>query len=475
MTTQVLIAGAGPTGLTLAVDLARRGVAVRVVDRDEAFAGSRGKGLQPRTQEVLDDLGVIERTLAVGGPYPPVRGYRHEQVVWERPMAPELDPREDVPYPNTLMVPQWRTVQILRERLAELGGHVEFRTELTRFAQDDNGVTVILSRDGSTEDVRVDYLVGADGGRSGVRKGLPVEFAGQTLEQHQMFIADVRVDGLDRNHWHMWLDETCRLPLLALCPMAGTDTFQLTVPTTGDTRPGDLQELLERASGRTDLTLREVGWSSSWRANVRMVDRYRVGRVFLAGDAAHVHSPTGGQGLNTGVQDAHNLGWKLGAVLAGADQSLLDTYQAERLPVAAAVLGISTELLNKAARGDEDAMRRDDPVLKQLGLHYRDSPLSVDLRERPGALRAGDRAPDGVHGEGRLFDLFRGPQFTVLAFGDAQYEGAASVTGNPAYDIAGDALVVVRPDGYIGLIASTGNQVAEYLARVRCGVVAVGA
>ena len=449
MDTEILIVGAGPTGLTLAVDLARRGVAHRVVDRDPGdFAGSRGKGIQPRTLEVFADLGVIDQALAHGGPYPPMRAYQDGLVVWEREMAPTSPPRDDVPYPNPLLLPQWRTTEILRARLAELGGRVEPGVELMSLSQDDNGVTAVL--DGDT--VRARYLVGADGGRSVVRKELGVGFAGETLEQHRMLIADVRVTGLDRDHWHIWTGEGG--PVLGLCPLAGTDTFQLTTPRY------DVTDLAALVLATTGFTVTDVGWSSQWRANVRMVDRYRVGRVFLAGDAAHVHTPAGGQGLNTGVQDAYNLGWKL----ANGSAELLDSYEDERLPIAADVLGISTKLFDRGVRGRDDAMDRSDPALRQLGVRYRDSKLSVDTRPDPGSLRAGDRAPDGLAGSRRIHEVLRGPHFTVLTFGTADYPGGVTVTDAPAYDVE-DAYVVVRPDGYVGMIATDAADVRQYLGR----------
>jgi len=193
-----------------------------------------------------------------------------------------------------------------------------------------------------------------------------------------------------------------------------------------------------------------------WRPNIRLADAFRAGRVFLAGDAAHVHPPTGGQGLNTGVQDAYNLGWKLAAVLAGAPAALLDTYEAERRPVAEEVLGLSTRLMDKHREGAEDAYRRGADT-KQLGVGYRSGPLAVDRRREPGALRAGDRAPDvavrGPAGETRLFEVLARPEWTLV--GDAAVEGASSfVDGDGAVKASyGAEFVLIRPDGYVALLA----------------------
>lgn len=488
----VLVVGGGPTGLTLAVDLARRGVACRIIDKSpEPFPGSRGKGLQPRTLEVFEDLGVLERVFAAGGPYPPLRAYAGERVVWEGRMSEHREPTPDVPYPNVWMLPQWRTEELLRERLAGLGGHVEFGTELTALEQDAHGVTATLVHAGSEERVRARYLVGADGGRSFVRKWLGVGFAGETHASDRMLIADVHVEGLDREHWHTWPDAGGRKLRVALCPLPGTDVFQLTVPLAPEDTPElsleSLQKRFAEASGRRDIRLHGPRWVSLYRVNIRRVDRYRVGRVFLAGDAAHVHSPMGGQGLNTGIQDGYNLGWKLGAVLAGAPESLLDTYEEERLPIAAGVLGISTRLYQRSVRGEEEAYRRGSET-QQLGLHYRGGSLSRDTRETPGQVRAGDRAPDAPCQDAtgaplRLFETFRGPHFTLLAFGSGHADTVARVNARygptvkalavidpggharTAYDVEGDALVLVRPDGYIGLFARPGHfaEVEDFL------------
>jgi 2-polyprenyl-6-methoxyphenol hydroxylase-like FAD-dependent oxidoreductase len=442
----VLVVGAGPTGLTLAVDLARRGVSYRIIEKLAEFpAGSRGRGMQPRTLEVVDDLGLIDAVYAHGSTYPPIRAYQDGRVVWEGAMGEYVEPTPDVPYPNGWMIPQWRTTQLLRARLADFGGAVEVGTELVGFEQDECGVTVTLRRDGMSEQVRVTYLVGADGGKGPTRRMLGVPFEGETRDDVAMLVADVHVTGLDRDHWHMW-----REPMIGLCPMGGTDSFQLTIadPDRELTTIEDLAAYFAERTGRSDIGLSGLTWLTVWRPNVRMAARFRVGRVLLAGDSAHVHPPTGGQGMNTGVQDAYNLGWKLGGVLNGAPEQLLDTYEQERLPVAARVLGLSEKLLAKRTlqRGDEE---------RQLGITYRDGPLAVDDRATPGAVVAGDRAPDGPVGDGRrLFDVFRGPHATVLAFG-AECEGAVPVTDPEAwriYDVQPGTVVLVRPDGYIGMI-----------------------
>ncbi len=469
----VLIVGAGPTGLTLAIDLARRGVPFRIVEKStHPFDGSRGKGIQPRTQEVLDDLGVLDRFKAFGSDYPELLIHRPDGGTMTRRMDALYEPTPSVPCPNVLMVPQWRTGELLAERLAELGGQVEQGVEVTGFTQDGDGVHVTL---GTGERITTRYLVGADGGHSTVRRQLGVGFAGETRDTERMRIADVRLTGLDRDHWHVWPGAAAHSIRLALCPLPGTEDFQLTAPLEeGAAAPPheisleSLQDLVDAVE--PGVTLTRVGWTSLFRPNIRMVDRYRVGNVFLAGDAAHVHSPAGGQGLNTGIQDAFNLGWKL----ADGDDALLDTYEAERLPVAAAVLGISTRLHRAHRENAEDTMRRDDPVLRQLSLNYRGGPLADEPGTGAGRLRAGDRAPDAPCGPTRVFDLLRGPHWTLLAFDapDADLPphapglhvhhiarpGAPSAPGalvdtaghaHDAYDVTAPTLFLIRPDNYL--------------------------
>jgi 2-polyprenyl-6-methoxyphenol hydroxylase-like FAD-dependent oxidoreductase len=447
--TQVLIIGAGPAGLTLGCELARRGVDFVLAEKDAGpFTGSRGKGLQPRTQEIFADLGVLDEVRAHGGLYPPLQVRQNGQVVHEGRMDPLREVTPDVPYPNVWMLPQWRTGDVLRARLAELGGCVRYGTELMSFDQDADGLTAVLRRGNESVTVRARYLAGADGGHSAVRQSLGIGFAGETREEQRMIVADVLADGVSRDYWHIWTaaDGGPAAFRLGLCPLAGTESFQLTAPVLDRpaaeaaapdlTRDG-LQLVADAAAGPGRVRIETVTWASLYRTNIRMAERFRAGRAFLAGDAAHVHSPAGGQGLNTSIQDAYNLGWKLAAVLAGAPAALLDSYEEERLPVAASVLGISTRLHDKAVEAGEDAHRRDDPELRQLQLGYRHSPLTRELRPNPGPLVAGDRAPDapGRDGCGRaasLFSLTQGGAVTLLSFGPGADQVAAGLAaGRP--------------------------------------------
>ncbi|WP_328609124.1 FAD-dependent oxidoreductase [Amycolatopsis sp. NBC_00345] len=494
----VLIAGAGPTGLTLACELARTGVSFRLIEAaPDPQPGSRGKGIQPRTLEVFDDLGIVDRVLAHGRTAMPIRSTDADgQVTLTGVETVSVPP--DIPYPDSLVTPEWRIEEALRLRLAELGGSPEFDTVLDSFKQSDEGVSAVVIKNGEAETVTARWLVGCDGGHSVVRKQAGIAFEGETREEVRMIVADVEVDGLDRSAWHMWRHDD---GLLNLCPLPSTGVFQYQAAIAPGQDPGlglaNLQAILERRTGRTDIRLHEPAWSSLWRANIRLADRYRKGHVFLAGDAAHIHSPAGGQGMNTGIQDSHNLGWKLAAVVNGASPALLDSYEAERRPVAAGVLVLSNARLKETLEQKGIPTQRDART-SQLGIGYRDSALARDDRDdrdETAVLRAGDRAPDAtklttVEGDCRLFDLTRGGHFTLLCFGntpavDAAPSGLSTlrVVGRPtgpgdladteghladAYGAAEHTLVLIRPDGYVALISDAGDvsAVSDHLAAI---------
>ncbi|MEU1347357.1 FAD-dependent monooxygenase [Streptomyces sp. NPDC005795] len=456
--TQVLIVGAGPCGLALACDLARRGVPALLVEQAPTlFPGSRGKGIQPRTREVLDDLGVGDAVREHGGPAPVGMAWQDGERMGEHPMFRVAAPTDAEPYGEPWMMPQWRTQEILLARLRELGGDVVFSTALTGLAQDADGVTAQLS----TGPVRASYLVAADGGRSTVRRALGIAMTGETVDPAPMLVADVRVaeEALDRRNWHMMNTDA---GFIALCPLPGTTDFQLVAQFkegAPDTSPEGVRAVVAERTHLDAQDVTEVLWASDFRPRAALADRFRDGRVLLAGDAAHVHSPAGGQGLNTSVQDAYNLGWKLGQVLGhGAPGALLDSYEEERRPIAAEVLGLSTRI----HRGQQER----GAAVQQLGLGYREGPLSAG---RAGVLEAGDRAPDGPTGDQRLFDVFRGPHFTLLAVGtDAELPEfdtpAVRVHRMDAYEAYGKGLFLVRPDGYVGWAGEDTSGLVEYAA-----------
>ncbi|MFI9273143.1 FAD-dependent monooxygenase [Kitasatospora sp. NPDC052896] len=480
-TTDVLIIGAGPVGMVLACDLARRGVSFHLLERSATpSTASRAKTIQPRTLEVADDLGMVERVLAEGATNIPTRHYDRARVVSEAVELASGTPTPDAPYPP-VWLSQPKFEHILRDRLAELGGTIHWATEVTDLQQDGDGVTATVQTPAGQSTVRARYAVGADGGRSTVRSLAGIELHGTSHPDQRWHLGDVRLTGLSRHCQHLWT--SAEHGLLSLFPLPGTDLwqFQASIPADQAEPEAPSLDLFRRIfatrAGVPGVDIQDVEWLSLYKINVVLADRYRAGRIFLAGDAAHIHSPAGGQGMNTGAQDAYNLGWKLAAVLGGADPALLDTYEDERRPVARTVLDDSTarlgEVMRATRQSDGSSAQRGltDEHTTGLGIAYSDSALT----QNPGA---GGRAPDAPCSDAatgrpmRLFDLLRGPHWTLLAFGATTGQQTPSdlrafrVTTDPAtagpdtvidtdghahhaYGITGDELVLIRPDGYI--------------------------
>jgi 2-polyprenyl-6-methoxyphenol hydroxylase-like FAD-dependent oxidoreductase len=489
----VLICGAGAAGLALAVDLARRGVRFRLIDKLAApFTGSRGKGIQPRTLEVFEDFGIVDRIAALGGPYPAQREYRDDGSHVDSLLTAPAERRVSEPFDTPLMLPQFLTERVLRERLLELGHRPHFGCELQEIVQDDAGVTARVAGPHGMQGVRARYLIGTDGGRSVVRHLLAVDFPGKTLGVRAV-VADVALTGLGRDAWHRF-NEGSMKDQVSFCPLAGTDLFQLQAPVSLegeiDLSAAGLNEFQRRRTGRADIVIQSVSWASVYSMNARLADRYRVGAVFLAGDAAHIHPPTGGQGLNTSIQDSYNLGWKLAAVLAGAPDALLDTYEAERRPIAAHMLGLATQLLDAQKRG---SMRRGREV-HQLDLGYPGSSLALQCPHRDMGAAAGDRAPDAQFGGAagrpvRLFDLCNGPHWVLLAYHadrslvptrpnlHIHHVAAHGELADPCghlrdgYGVVAGDWILIRPDGYIGAVVASEHVPALEMYMSAVGVI----
>jgi 2-polyprenyl-6-methoxyphenol hydroxylase-like FAD-dependent oxidoreductase len=459
---EVIISGAGPAGLTLAIELARRNVDFLLIDKaPQPFAGSRGKAIQPRTLEVFEDLGVLDKMVAAGGEFPVQRVHAADGVV-DRRIMEHQEPTPAEPYRNPLMLPQFQTETILRDRLAEFGQAPVYAHELQDFTQAEDGVTVRIN----DRVVEASYLVGCDGGSSPVRKALGIGYPGKSLGI-RAFVADVRIETLPADAWHIW-HEGNPTRQISMCPLAGTDLFQCQagLPLEGDPdlSAAGLTAMLRDRTGRPDLEIEDVRWASVFTMGARLADHFRSGRVFLAGDAAHTHPPTGGQGLNTSIQDAHNLAWKL----AAAQDTLLDSYESERRPIAESVLGLSTRLLDEATKRGMTRGRE----TQQLDLGYPLSPLNG-----PGP-DSGYRAPDapliGAAGQPvRLFQLLAGPHWTLLGHEVASTlsprPGLHIHTTGPRGDLVGHLSMapgewrLVRPDGYLALTTTDLGAIETYL------------
>jgi 2-polyprenyl-6-methoxyphenol hydroxylase-like FAD-dependent oxidoreductase len=494
----VLIIGAGPTGLTLACELAKRNVAFRIVERSPEYPrGSRAKGVQPRSLEILNELGIAHEAIGFGSLTLPFRRFKGNQALGDV-QRPDF-PRPDTQFTRGLVIPQWKIEELLRAKLSSFGVVPELGTELLDFTRSETGVEAVLQKADGPETVSCDWLVACDGGKSNTRRALQIAFAGETHEDERMLVGDVEVDGLTPDAWHIWSHPVYGFGV-ALCPFAHTNTWQIQAIAVPDER-GHLPEptletfnkVFQEMAQMPEVELKNSTWQSLYRVNVRMAEKYRVGRVFIAGDAAHAHSIAGGLGMNTGIQDAFNLGWKLAAVVQGsAEPALLDTYEEERLPIAAWTLNISSArqkaIMDSKDQNGGGMAGTATKDTTQLNLNYRYSSLSTDLltTSSPNAqqtrLRAGDRAPDAKLSDGTwLFDLHRGPQFTVFGIGQTaatlqqvndHFAGRVKtllLTEKAAIDAFAtpDALYVIRPDGYIGMIAGPGQETAviDWLSR----------
>ncbi len=495
-TARVLVVGAGPTGLALALQAHSLGAAVQVIDRrPEAFRPSRAMMVHSRTLEMLRPLGVVEALLARADTAP-----RMEIHLRRRSVRLELSGfmLADAAYPHLTLIRQADVESVLGAALAGRGVTVERGVELYDFAGDPDGnVRVGLRGTGETHAV-VDYLVGCDGADSTVRSLAMIGSRGHGYRR-EAILADVELGG-DLAPGVAQV-AAGRAGMVFLFPLGDRATWRLLAtraasgaPVGHPLMPVELGCILDDA--HVPAWIRQVGWSSVVPLRHRLADRYRQGRVFLAGDAAHVHSPAGGQGMNTGIQDGINLGWKLAFADCSSDpQTLLDSYQQERRPVAritmaltdlafwaesgldpfavlgrAVLLPLSAPLL-PAVLGRQRLVAAGFTILAQLRIGYPRSPLSIEAgRHRPGPV-AGKRLPDVpvtvVAGSVRLHELIARPGVHLLLDRDAP--GLAHLSDHPhvyahqLLDRPGRGLVAVRPDGHVGL--RTGDAASPEFAR----------
>ena len=417
-TADVLIVGAGPTGLTLGIELARRNVPFMLIERDAARpTTSRAIGLQTRTAEMLQILGIPRSALQ-----PSLRPRAVCLEEGQRTLACITFDAGDTDGVMLTIIDETDTERILQARLEALGGVVQRGTELLSYLEEGDGVTATLRDADGEREVRARYLVGADGAHSLVRRAAGIPFEGSAYPE-QFILADLDLEwGLPHDTGHVWIGGE---QLAAVLPLPAANRYRVILPLApavvlpanpSEAEIGDLA--IELLRERTGVPLKVQGapvWASAFRISRRQASQYRKGPVFLAGDAAHVHSPVGGQGMNTGIQDACNLGWKLALATKGqAAPGLLDTYFAERAPIAHDLLR-NTDLATRAVLSQNDLMRevrrhvipvlassprvrqRLMPVVGQLNVNYRGSFLAVDAgsaRRRRSGLLAGDRVPD---------------------------------------------------------------------------------
>ncbi|KAJ7632913.1 FAD binding domain-containing protein [Roridomyces roridus] len=442
----VLIVGAGPAGLVLALTLLQSGVSVRIIDKEPTHRiGSKGAGIQPRTLELYAALGVVDDILAASIPILPTAMYEYGNAVpkAEIVLMKQYAPTPDTPYPNSAALGQHKHEEILRAHLAAHSCTVELGTELQSFEQSADHVVAHLihtAADGTQTEERPTFawLVGTDGARSVVRKQLGFSFLGETRKEDPVVLGDIVIkEGLDVDHWHMWRVDSKMLLLRPDDVARKSFAYMYNGGNSGEdgtlTRDQFVHEF-SAFTGRTDVHFGETSWESAYRANIRMVNALRDRRVFIAGDAAHCHPPSGGQGLNSSVQDSANLGWKLALVIKElAPSSLLDTYAEERLRIIAHMLGLTSARYHEARDSKQNKFQHGD-ALRMLGVNYCGSSILVgsgadDVADpyeglAPGArVCAGYRAPDasGMRAAGStksLFEIFHASIHTVLVFGE---------------------------------------------------------
>jgi 2-polyprenyl-6-methoxyphenol hydroxylase-like FAD-dependent oxidoreductase len=485
----VLIVGAGPTGLVLALWLAKLGVKLRLIDKTaEPGTTSRALAVQARTLELYRQLDLADTVLAKGNKVPAVnlwvRGERTARLRFEAVGAGLT------PYAFLQIFPQDEHERLLIERLRAFGISVERRTELIGFSeQGEHVVARLRGPEGNEETAKLRYIAGCDGARSLVRETIGTGFPGGTYRQ-VFYVADIDASGppLD-GELHVDLDEA---DFLAVFPLAGEGRARL-IGTVRDERADHAEKLEfgdvgERAIEQLKVNVEKVNWFSTYRVHHRVTEHFRKGRAFLLGDAAHIHSPAGGQGMNTGIGDAINLAWKLAAVLDGrAPASLLDSYEAERIGFARRLVATTDRVFSFATADGRiaDILRtRVAPVLiprlvrfewareflfrtvSQITLNYRGGPLS---HGSAGDVHGGDRLPWVPGDRDDNFATFATMAWQVHVYGNASADLVQWCTKHQlalnvfewrneaeAAGLARDAVYLMRPDGYVALADASG-------------------
>ena len=475
--TPVLIAGAGPTGLMLALWLARRGVALRIIDKNSGPGqASRAMAVQARTLEFYRQLGLADEVVA--------RGMKIDTAhLREEGREVATLSLKDIgaglsPYPFVLSFPQDDHERFLNDQLAALGVKVDWGTALQSFTQHDGGVRAVLRRGDAEEVCEAGYLCGCDGAHTVVRRQLDIGFPGGTYEQ-MFYVADVRVSGQVTGDLYMHVGPRSLVLMLPVRSSGMQRLIGIVPPEFSGQDSVTFEDIRPHAEALLGIPVNSVNWFATYRVHHRVAARFRVGRAFLAGDAGHLHSPAGGQGMNTGLGDAVNLAWKLADVLHGrAGAAILDTYQTERLSFAYSLVettdrafqgmvgqGWGSRVLRSwilphllpSLAGVAAVRRAIFRLVSQIRISYPDSALSDG---KAGQVAGGDRLP----WVGDNYDSLRALDWRLHVYGDvgADLARAAADAGigmdrfawNKAADEAGlarDAAYLVRPDGHVAL------------------------
>jgi 2-polyprenyl-6-methoxyphenol hydroxylase-like FAD-dependent oxidoreductase len=492
--TDILIAGAGPTGLTLALNLLKQGVKFRIIDRNkERVKTSRALGLQPRTLEILHFIGAIDEFLSVGKKGRGMNMNADEKQILKLNLD-ELRthfPLDKYPYPYILAIPQSETERILGDMLEQAGIKIERDKEITGYEKK-NGI--LECRVGS-EIIKTKYLVSCEGAHSLIRKTAGIEFKGKRYPM-KLGLADVEIDSdLEDGTVNIWFSDE---GVLGMIPLPGNNKWRLIADLNEeDSEDITLEKFQKIFTKRTKLenTLKDPEWITNFNISCRMCSRFRDGNVFLAGDSAHIHSPLGGQGITTGINDAINLAWKLGLVLKGkAGSRLLDTYEEERIPVAEKVLSSTDKNTNLFISGNffyrsfrefilprlvsvKGLQARFFKENSQLNLNYRGSRLSIDKRKDRlfKQIKPGDRASDGMfinEASGRnerLFDMLKEGRSVIITsrrelvnikglLTKAKIAIIKDFETLSEYGINEKEIAAIRPDGHISYLGNIKSQ-----------------
>jgi 2-polyprenyl-6-methoxyphenol hydroxylase-like FAD-dependent oxidoreductase len=503
MKTDVIIVGAGPTGLALACQLIRHNIDFVILDKKETTTPhSKAIGVQARTLEIYEQLGLADDLIALGAKAEGARLVVGGEV---RGRIELSDLGEGMsPYPFLLLVEQGLHEKLLYEHIKSKGRNVRWQTALESFSQGEAAVTAnVKTAGGETETIEAKFLVGCDGAKSIVRHGLGLTFEGSTFER-LFYVADVDID------WEFPHDALMvflmKTNLLAFFPMVGERRWRIvgTFPEEfakdeGDILYEEIEEQIKKDTDLPNLDITKVNWFSVYKVHSRRVNKFSNGRCFLAGDSAHIHTPAGAQGMNTGIQDGYNLAWKLAAVLRGkASLALLETYDEERSANAKRLLQTTDRFFDFGA-SDEwfvsffrtrvfpyianfafhfDAVKKFIfPLVSQIGINYRNSSLSA--HNGSFKVKAGDRLPYFTVDGASIYEKLKEPRFHLLTFFDGENK-PPEFAGNDYTDVFEIPLypktaqifgasktfsVLVRPDNYIGLLTEdlAGEDVRNYL------------
>jgi 2-polyprenyl-6-methoxyphenol hydroxylase-like FAD-dependent oxidoreductase len=510
MKTDVIIVGAGPTGLSLACQLIRYGIDFVVVEKNEGITPfSKALGVHARTLEIYEQLELAPQAVAQGTIAGKVRLLESGKVVGELDLSNFGEGLSAYPY--LLVLEQSENERLLYDYVKKHGHDVLWQHELESFSQNQDGVLAsVTTSNGETQNIEGKYLVGCDGPKSPVRHGLGLSFEGSTFER-LFYVADVQIDWkYDHDALHVCIAEHA---LVAFFPMPGEKRWRIvgSFPEGYDKGEGevDYEEIEARIKEEAELELdiTRVDWFSTYKVHTRHVERFSSGRSFLAGDSAHIHTPAGGQGMNTGIQDAYNLAWKLALVLKGAAvEKILNTYNEERLPNAKRLLETTDRLFNLAAGTDwlvnvirttifppmakfvlsiDAVKRRFFPLVSQIGITYRQSSLSRHDGDGQFEVKAGDRMPYFLVDGKSVYDKLRAPRFHLLTFSDGQSDDQSvrdAIAANypllidhsviPLYPQVAEIFgtdrsfqVFLRPDNYIAFISTetSTSRLASYM------------